>query len=84
MTSSSLSWPYENSVKQIPCSKKLSLLYVSDPACGEETDIKCRNSFCVKKSARCNGMDDCLDNTDEDGCGKYVLDYSNDPDDSSE
>ncbi|KAK1787417.1 hypothetical protein P4O66_002903 [Electrophorus voltai] len=35
----------------------------------KESDIKCKNGFCKPKYWRCDGVNDCGDNTDEENCG---------------
>lgn len=38
-------------------------------ACND-TQIKCKNGFCKPSFWRCDGVNDCGDNTDEENCGK--------------
>ena len=46
---------------------KVSLNYFY-PACS--TGFQCSNGLCVSNSKICNWLNDCMDGTDEDGCGK--------------
>lgn len=41
---------------------------VYQPCKGNE--FACSNGFCINQNWVCDGMADCLDNSDEDGCGK--------------
>lgn len=36
----------------------------------DESQIKCKNGFCKPKYWRCDRVNDCGDNTDEENCGK--------------
>ena len=40
---------------------------VTPPSC----DFTCDNGQCVRESNKCNGRDDCGDNSDEQNCGIY-------------
>ena len=44
--------------------------FILVPTC-PENDFQCGNLFCVKQSARCDGINDCLDATDEKQCGEW-------------
>lgn len=35
-----------------------------------ESDWSCKNDICIPKELHCNGAKDCLDNSDEEDCGK--------------
>ena len=42
------------------------------PSCSA-TDFTCDNKQCVGESDKCNGRDDCGDNSDEQNCGSYTI-----------
>lgn len=46
------------------------LLSLPMHAACNETQIKCKNGFCKPSFWRCDGVNDCGDNTDEENCGK--------------
>lgn len=35
-----------------------------------DSDWTCRNHMCIPKELRCNRVNDCVDNSDEEACGK--------------
>ena len=42
------------------------------PACRVD-EFRCGTSECIPRVERCNGVNDCRDRSDEDGCRKFVL-----------
>ena len=48
--------------------------YIASIPCHYPGDVKCRdNGSCIHSDMICNGINDCMDGSDEDNCGKYVL-----------
>lgn len=44
-----------------------------DYKCDEETEFSCKTNYrCVPQWARCDGTNDCIDNSDEEGCGQCM------------
>lgn len=37
-----------------------------------KNEFECGNRMCVSDKAKCNGIFDCLDQTDEQNCGKRL------------
>ena len=48
------------------------LLFLDDKC--EPNEMKCANKNCVPKQSKCDGNDDCGDNSDEKGCGELICD----------
>lgn len=41
-----------------------------DYKCDEDTEFSCKTNYrCIPQWARCDGTNDCIDNSDEQGCG---------------
>lgn len=39
--------------------------------CDPDTEFSCKTNYrCVPQWARCDGTNDCIDNSDEEGCGQ--------------
>lgn len=55
------------------------MLYISPiylPASGSgctESEFTCRDGLCIDGNQRCNGLVECRDASDEDGCREYLL-----------
>ena len=41
-------------------------------ACNEE-QFACKNAFCIAMENRCNAVEDCVDGSDEQDCGKLIM-----------
>lgn len=39
----------------------------------DSNEFSCKNGNCIPKLQRCNGNNDCSDNSDEEECGKWNL-----------
>lgn len=38
----------------------------------DETEFSCKTNYrCIPQWARCDGTNDCIDDSDEQGCGQY-------------
>ena len=46
------------------------MIGVVDPPSCSSSDFTCDNGHCVRESNKCNGNDDCGDNSDERNCGR--------------
>ena len=55
-----------------------TLLHAGNRTLCDASDVVCDNGFCIDSLAECNGFDDCLDNSDEIGCGKTMDGISQD------
>ena len=38
-----------------------------------ESQFKCDNAICIDERSKCDGKDDCGDDSDEKGCGTILL-----------
>lgn len=56
----------------VPCIMSLFLRPVGpDYKCDEDTEFSCKTNYrCIPQWARCDGTNDCIDNSDEQGCGQ--------------
>lgn len=44
-----------------------------DYKCDEDTEFSCKTNYrCIPQWARCDGTNDCIDNSDEQGCGERL------------
>lgn len=44
-----------------------------DYKCDEDTEFSCKTNYrCIPQWARCDGTNDCIDNSDEQGCGQCL------------
>ena len=41
--------------------------FVGDSSCGF-AQFRCANGECIRRDYHCDGFNDCLDSSDEDGC----------------
>ena len=45
-------------------------VFVPDVSSCASDEFSCTNGRCIKMDLKCNGKDDCLDSSDEQGCCK--------------
>ena len=50
-------------------------LSLSDYTCDSD-EFHCDNGRCIPSSYQCDYLDDCGDNSDEEGCGELMLNHA--------
>uniref|UniRef100_A0A0N5C793 Terribly reduced optic lobes n=1 Tax=Strongyloides papillosus TaxID=174720 RepID=A0A0N5C793_STREA len=59
----------KNYIRAYACSGMLPQCEgICNNGCDRELAFTCKNGACISRSKRCNGVPDCTDNSDEDGC----------------
>ena len=51
----------------------LNVTYLSDHRTCFKNDFDCLNGKCEPKHYRCNGFDNCGDNSDEENCSMFLI-----------
>lgn len=54
--------------------KVLPLLKTDEPIC-PDGKLACGNGECIDKELFCNGKPECKDESDENSCSKYMIDF---------
>lgn len=45
---------------------------ITDEGCDDD-EFQCDSGLCINESGRCDNIDDCVDASDEVGCGRYPV-----------